>query len=1164
MSTPQPDVRRVLSTLKDFQRDTVDHVFDRMYRADSPALRFLIADEVGLGKTMVARGIVARVVEKLWDTVKRIDVIYVCSNTSIARQNINRLNVTGRPDHRLPDRITLLPRDIRTISDNKINFISFTPGTSFQLKSSQGKASERALLYWLLPDDWKGHAAGAVSVLTGGADRSRFEGSVFDFRSQYSIDEPLQRRFHERLTQAMPAPGQPALSDRFTRLADTLGRRGKGLTPEEWTERTAIVSELRNVLAAVCVESLEPDLVILDEFQRFSDLLHGQDEASGLARQLFNCPDVRVLLLSATPYKMFAVGEDETTSDHYSDLVQTIGFLQNDDARNQRFRDSLGMYRKGLFQYPLDNGQLLRQARDAVTEELSSVMVRTERLAVTRDRSGMLVEVASRGTDLRAGDIESFLRLQTIARSIGHGDTIEYWKSAPYLLNFMDDYQLKEDFTEALDRGLSKDIAALCEHSPGLFLSQSDVEAFNPIDPGNARLRSLAADTIDSGLWRMAWLPPSLPYYKPEGEFATTGLALPTKRLVFSAWQIVPKVVASFLSYEAERLMLGSEAGKPGSFLPEARRTRGRLLDFAKSGDRLGGMPVLGLLYPSVTLAHELDPLRWRAESGDRVLSAGEAIARARTKCEELLATLDSGTAGGRSDETWYWAAPILLDVARYAESSRNWWGQADLAGRWRSAPDADPDDRAPDEELPAAGTGEDRWSDHVEEARLLLRGEIHLGRRPDDLADVMALSALGGPGTCALRALSRVTGGVRRASEVELRNEAGWIAEGLRSLFNQPDVTAMLRDPTDSPVAYWLRALEYSVRGGLQSVLDEYAHMLVEYHGLSGRSWRRIGADVATEIASALKFRTANVLADMIHTGAGGVTWNKSLPFRFRSRFAVRYGGRGDEGSPAKRENALRRAFNSPFWPFVLCSTSVGQEGLDFHLYCHAVVHWNLPSNPVDLEQREGRVHRFKGHAVRKNVAAAHAGALTLERLDDVGDPWAVLFEDARASPTERTSDLSPYWVYPIDGGARIERHVPLIVLSQDVDRADALRRSLALYRMAFGQSRQEDLVRYLLAHIPADEVEKVATELAIKLGPCESPRRGESGAAPRPSEEDEVAEDVRTAPFGLEDLKGLLDAFADLTGKRRTLTTHVVAELLDEFGAARIRTARAGERGL
>ena len=54
-------------------------------------------------------------------------------------------------------------------------------------------------------------------------------------------------------------------------------------------------------------------------------------------------------------------------------------------------------------------------------------------------------------------------------------------------------------------------------------------------------------------------------------------------------------------------------------------------------------------------------------------------------------------------------------------------------------------------------------------------------------------------------------------------------------------------------------------------------------------------------------------------------------------------------------RKSVVREAFNSPFWPFVLATTSVGQEGLDFHLYCRDVMHWNLPSNPVDLEQREG-----------------------------------------------------------------------------------------------------------------------------------------------------------------------------------------------------------------
>ena len=45
----------VLEQLKDFQRETVEVVFDRMYIDQPVTRRFLVADEVGLGKTLVAR-----------------------------------------------------------------------------------------------------------------------------------------------------------------------------------------------------------------------------------------------------------------------------------------------------------------------------------------------------------------------------------------------------------------------------------------------------------------------------------------------------------------------------------------------------------------------------------------------------------------------------------------------------------------------------------------------------------------------------------------------------------------------------------------------------------------------------------------------------------------------------------------------------------------------------------------------------------------------------------------------------------------------------------------------------------------------------------------------------------------------------------------------------
>ena len=175
-----------------------------------------------------------------------------------------------------------------------------------------------------------------------------------------------------------------------------------------------------------------------------------------------------------------------------------------------------------------------------------------------------------------------------------------------------------------------------------------------------------------------------------------------------------------------------------------------------------------------------------------------------------------------------------------------------------------------------------------------------------------------------------------------------------------------------------------------------------------------------------------------------------------------------------------MRAAFNSPFWPFVLVSTSVGQEGLDFHHYCHAITHWNLPSNPVDMEQREGRVHRYKGHAVRKNLAAKYSPAAL---LDPSADPWHTLFELGRRGRFEGENDLVPFWLFV--GDAQIERHVPALPFSREVDRLHEMRRALAVYRMVFGQSRQEDLIAYLLAEVPEEEQAAIVAELQIDLSP-------------------------------------------------------------------------------
>ena len=99
------------------------------------------------------------------------------------------------------------------------------------------------------------------------------------------------------------------------------------------------------------------------------------------------------------------------------------------------------------------------------------------------------------------------------------------------------------------------------------------------------------------------------------------------------------------------------------------------------------------------------------------------------------------------------------------------------------------------------------------------------------------------------------------------------------------------------------------------------------------------------------MNIRTSNIRVDSLDS------FLKDQHPSMRCHFALDYGNQKIETQAGKKRMInLRETFNSPFRPFVLASTSIGQEGLDFHYYCRKVMHWNLPSNAIDIGKRPAK----------------------------------------------------------------------------------------------------------------------------------------------------------------------------------------------------------------
>jgi len=980
-----------MTPLKPFQEATVQAALKALR---SPgAKRFLIADEVGLGKTVVAQHVIRRMMDAKKDGP--LTVFYVCSNLSIASQNRTKLLQVLPKDERDSamtevDRLTLLPAE-EPPTHPWLRFFTLTPDTSVPMRKGRrrdGRQEERALIQALVERLWPGLAEELnTSFFKRGAHV--WWSTVLKYARKKASSVELQSAFRAAV------------------------RLELGLNDGEWVKakisalpELEVIAHMRNALAGCAIDQISPNLVIFDEFQKFRDLLEDSENESAarlVKRLRGDAGDTALLLLSATPYRPFSTRWEEAEGlSHHKELLDLVEFLCGGHAIAKQKRkdaeEAFSSLARELLKGTIDS-DAARLARQKLEALLLPIMSRTERYLIAESWDGhatTAVPAPISGADLRI--------YKHLAESFCAGDkttAVHFWTSIPMPMQTMG-----ARYT-IWDRARAKaDVSAL-----EFTESERDVFQRPPTWP-HPRLRALMK-VAPTSLLSLPWMPPTLPWWPLKGPWADRN-AQRGKVLVFSRFRATPQVIAAALSFELEAATLASGNLKYSDI--SARKL------LQATGERSA---LLAYFHPSPTLARLGNPLH---VPGD--FNASRAATR-----KQILTFLESVGVVVRVAPP----RPLWRIVARMEGRVGHWpW----LRKAWRdlyreNARKADTPGAAQENRSAGLGRLLDNWD---EEANHPL---THVS--PEEL-DSLTRLALSAPGVVLARALSRFWPEALTEEGIPSCLRTSW--NGLRTYFDQRWFMHVLGGEERNYQRHLQRAV---IDGNLEAALDEYFWLLTTLNG-------KEGAELARELVTALQLHNSETaffgLNDKRRKFA--VRSHAALPFIEAKQASFKDGEQFFEKT--LRVDDMRKAFNSPFYPHLLATTSVGQEGLDFHAWCATIVHWDLTMNPVDMEQREGRVQRYGGLSVRR-VLKDRLGERVFRALKTGESPWTILqtLADKKLSDP---SGLSPWWVLP---GATLDRLVFDMPASEQRERLAWLKEQRLLYRLVLGQPNQEDLLEVL-----------------------------------------------------------------------------------------------------
>jgi hypothetical protein len=972
-------------TPKHFQRVTAQAAVKAL---TTGSRRFLLADEVGLGKTVVAREVIAELAGR-----RRGDepfcVYYFGSGRTVTAQNAPRLCADAESALCDANRPSLMA--MSDIPKAKVLVFQFTPETAVPHIHGRGRAGvaiERALLRVLVSKVLRCALPRNENV------RKAFVGAA----SKKGFGQAL--RFCRRLYRdgrLLPGYG---LSDAFRSSArEVFGADANEHLPRRFSaemekDAKVCVAKLREALTRAALRCLPPHLIVFDEFHKYRHrvlAVPGEADKHVFLSLLSSDTRPAVLLLSATPFRQEqAASRGKDVHADSSDFHRLVGFLHGPDAEGEMAAREcaklFGNFERALAGRRLE--ELVQIRRTLENDFLRPRMARMERAAF---RSTGQEAAPSQASDAlpENEDLDLFLRFAVALADKDKPAALAYWRSIPYPHQFLGgEYVAWKHAAHSKWRDVT-----------GISAEQrSRLRMRTPVP--NLRFRQLLAAFAPERL-ALPWLPPSVPWWPLRGPWtlldpARRGLE---KALLFSAYRAAPRSIAGLMSFAVEDW---------------AARTRG--WDDVKKLNKQSflspkSVSVVLLFHPSLWLAETVDPLA----ADDR--SAKALLGHAAKSIRKHLPATVQYQARSKRHRPPSRVLPMLERASERGRTLRALWRDAvgnDFRGQVGRALDR----------MDAAAHGTERTLS------------------PAELAD-LAWFALSSPGVVLLRALRR--NWAEATTELSLGAIADLSWNGLRPYLDRPWFVARLMK--GRAVSGYPDAIQRAVvEGNLESVLDEHFWLPDPDHEHWMSTKRKRGRLRALRDTLGIRSAPVKVFSPgNPRRGSLKLAAHAVLPLTDTEAHTATGGG-----VKQLRADDLRQAFNTPFWPHILCTTSVGQEGLDFHQWCRCVVHWDLCSSPVDMEQREGRIDRFKSLAVRRAVA---------DKLKaDRADTWQALEQRAQRFVDE--SGLSPWWIMD---GARMEKWFLDPPSSEERVRKERLSRLRELYRLVLGLPHSQDMLSRL-----------------------------------------------------------------------------------------------------